>query len=342
MKEMKYEDISIVVPTLNSRHLIEPIAEQMRESFSHVGEVVVVDSFSEDGTMELLQSILDFDAACFFSRPRGLYDSWNFGIEKCSKKWIYIATAGDIIDLEDLDYLYSTAESHDVDVVTSLPQFFNEDGEQLPDLKWPIASLLQRFEGLDEIHFSGLDLISFALTHCRPGKYNGWMGSSASNIYRTQTLKNLPFRTDVGPIGDSLWGLQNSPVIRACFCRRRCGRFVVHDRDSAFLPNDRIGAIFGYTWVNLAKRILKQQIPEENEFTHFLSTTFDRELEAGELTRKLRLRIRRLLSRLAYYMDYIHEGRVRIPRMFWRVLLPSLKRGKVTLESQPLPEKDTL
>ena len=341
---MRFEDLSVIIPTLNVRHLVEPIADQLREVFSEAGEVIVVDSYSEDGTLEFLREVLDFEQVSFHSRPRGLYASWNYGIQRATGKWIHIATAGDILELDGLQFLYDTANEREVDVVVSGPLYYNETGERIEDIKWPIFDLLDRYPESDFVELSGNELASFALSHCRPGQFNGWLGSSASNLYRAETLKENPFPTDVGPIGDSLWGLQHALSVRACFCRRRCGRFVVHDLAKAHLPSSEIGEIFGRIWVNLSESVVGKTVSfgEREEFRSFLLSMFERELQAGELARKQRQRMRDLRERQDLYADYVYESRSRIPRIFKRLVLPNLKRGSFTLRSEPLKDEAIL
>ena len=231
----------------------------------------------------------------------------------------------------------------DVDVVVSGPRFCNEEGEVLDDREWPIFSLLERYPDLEHIELTGTELTSFALSHCRPGQFNGWLGSSASNLYRAETLKENPFPTDVGPIGDSLWGLQHASAVKACFCRRRCGRFVIHDLETAHLPSSKTGEIFGRLWVNQSEALVEELVAAEGqeEFASFLLSLFARELFAGELGRKQRKRLRDLRERQDLYADYVYESRERIPRILKRFLLPSLKRGKFTLRSEPLNDEST-
>jgi hypothetical protein len=237
---MNLQNVSVVLPTLNCKKLLEPVIEPMRETLREAGEVIVVDSFSTDGTLEFLQSELRLPQVRFTSHPPGLYASWNFGIRQAGRELLHIATAGDVIAAEDLLYLASVAGSTGADVVTAPPSFVDESGKELEQPDWPVFSLLASHPGQDEILLSGINLVSFALTCGLPRlHYLSWLGSSASNIYRTKVMQARPFPEHAGHGGDALWGLENARDLKAVFCRRRCGRFVLHDKQSTPPPNQR-------------------------------------------------------------------------------------------------------
>jgi hypothetical protein len=225
-------DVSVVVPTLNSLHLLSPVIDTLRETLAHVGEVIVVDSYSTDGTMEFLRDRLDLPGAGFYSHPKGLYASWNFGISKATREWIYIATAGDVIGINDLVYLHNIATQHEATVVCSPPVYVNVNGDSCEDPPWPIFDLLESHKERDIISLSGVQLAAFAIRYGRFSRgFKGWLGSSASNLYRAEALKSAPFSTQVGKSGDTLWGIENTTKSKAVFCRRRCGRFVIHPKN---------------------------------------------------------------------------------------------------------------
>ena len=54
-------------------------------------EVVVVDSFSTDGTVEYLRRHLKHPAVTYITHPPGLYASWNHGITQITAKYVFIA-----------------------------------------------------------------------------------------------------------------------------------------------------------------------------------------------------------------------------------------------------------
>ncbi|MBU6302387.1 MAG: glycosyltransferase [Verrucomicrobia bacterium] len=237
---MILQQVSVVIPTLNSMRLLQPVLPEMRSWLEEVGEVIVVDSHSTDGTMERLREALDFPHVRFLTHPPGLYASWNFGIGQATRKWVHIATAGDALRREDLVHLVRTAEENDADVVVAPPVFVDEEGQALPDPNWPVLQLLEAHPGQDELVLSGEELAYFALFHCHPPfRYDCWMGSSASNLYRTSVLQVNPFPTHARHFGDTLFGLENARNLKAVFSRRRCGRFVVHHRTDLQAPEDR-------------------------------------------------------------------------------------------------------
>jgi len=77
----------------------------------------VVDSESTDGTVSYLREHLP--GARFVTHPRGLYQSWNFGIGQMEMPWTYISTVGDGITRAGLARLLEAGERHGADVVVS-------------------------------------------------------------------------------------------------------------------------------------------------------------------------------------------------------------------------------
>ena len=91
-------------------------------------ELIVVDSYSTDGTFELLQAELRHPRLSLLQCPPGLYQSWNQGISRVQSKYSYVSTIGDTITREGLEHLTATAEALGSDVVISPPKFFTPDG----------------------------------------------------------------------------------------------------------------------------------------------------------------------------------------------------------------------
>lgn len=323
----KLNNISVVIPTLNCRYLLEPVIGKLREIASLTGEVIVVDSYSEDGSLEYLREHLDHPNVQFHSRPKGLYAAWNYGIQQCTKKWVYIATAGDIIDAEDLMFLHSTASECDVDVVCAPPAFVDERGDACEDHNWPIFEILEKYQDQDLISLSSLDLTCFAVRRGRPSRgCKGWLGSSASNLYRSDFLQKNPFTTKVGNTGDSYWSIENASKVRAVFCRRRCGRFVIHGQTESKIKKTRQEIIDQYMALCWRQcEWIVSQIHSGKEGREVLSLVLDlldnenrRMLEVFEI----RATAEKVRKKAVQLRGELGAARQKVPRLFHRLVFP--------------------
>jgi hypothetical protein len=324
-KIIPFPEVSVVMPTLNCRYLIESQAGEIRRLCAEVGEVIIVDSHSDDGTVEFLESALQGLSYRVLRRPRGLYAAWNAGIAECAGEWLHIATAGDLLGGGELGNLLEVAKSTCADVVSGIPWFVNTEGAMIEDLPWPIVELFRRRAGEGMIEMSGAELVAFALVYCRPDRQTqSWLGSSASNLYRTSVLKQFPFPTDVGPTGDVLWALVNAGKVRATFCGRRTGRFVVHGKDpSASVERDEsIASTYSVAWSN-ARDWLLQNI-EDGISGVEIKNLFKEILEDQLKFSGVILRLRRRRAEVAQLKALLKEVRGKIPRYLRRFVFPKV------------------
>jgi glycosyltransferase involved in cell wall biosynthesis len=197
--------IGVVVPTRNSALLVPEHLETMREWLDQVEEVVVVDSFSKDGTLELLKAGIRHPNLRILEHPPGLYQSWNFGIAQLKAEYCYVSTVGDAIAREGLEHLAEVIARLRGDVVISKPGFIDVNGRPLPPPRWPIDDMTTTLRLEEPTVLSGLGLFLFTLVNYR----DAILGSSASNLYRTRCLQETPFPVDYGTAGDGGWGLEN-------------------------------------------------------------------------------------------------------------------------------------
>ncbi len=201
------------------RHL-----EAVRSWIDQVEDVVVVDSFSEDGTPEHIRASLPHPKLRILSHPPGLFQSWNHGVHALKSRFAYIATVGDVITPDGLGRLVDSAERFQSDVVLSKPLFRDESGRVLEKKKWSIHKYLQCRNLREPAVLPSSHLF---LTSAFEGMA-GMMGSSASNLYRTGFLQAHPFPTDFGPVGDTAWGVANAFLARAAVTPETCAEFLIH------------------------------------------------------------------------------------------------------------------
>ena len=216
--------MGVVIPCRNSAAYLPAHLDALAGWIDLAEEVVVVDSESTDGSLDLLRRRLRHPRVRFLEHPPGLYASWNFGIGRVQATFTYIATVGDRINRAGLLHLHEVARDLAADVVISPPRFVGTSGEALPDEDWPILRLLgwlrcERPRALASEQ-------AFAITALMLP--SGVLGSSASNLYRTDVLRLRPFPTDHGRVGDTAWTALHGLDVRWALTPERVAEFLVH------------------------------------------------------------------------------------------------------------------
>jgi glycosyltransferase involved in cell wall biosynthesis len=203
--------VSVIIPTRNCRSELVEHLKMMQPVFEKAAQVIGVDGSSEDGTAEVLSEFIESRPnAKFLSLPPGLYEGWNAAVAEADQPWVYFSTIGDFISLEGLSKLLGSADSLKLDLVISPPKMVQEDGTDSP-LKWPIHHFTSSSK-TKEIHVLSLEQKILGFCSFFTGSI---LGSSASNIYKTDFLKQHPFPTDFGHAGDTIWAVRNLTDMRA-------------------------------------------------------------------------------------------------------------------------------
>jgi glycosyltransferase involved in cell wall biosynthesis len=218
--------LSVILPTLNCRQLLGDHIESMRKWMHQAEEIVVVDSHSDDGTLEMILESLDHPRVFIHQRPRGLYQSWNFGISQARGEYLYISTVGDSITLEGIEHLLTTARDLDADVVISGPDFIRENGLPIKGPTWPVEHIVKMLNITKPRILNPLTSMLFQMM-CLP---DAILGSSASNLYRTRMMWEKPFPIEFGTVGDGAWGLANFPKCTLAVTPWKFSTFREHEK----------------------------------------------------------------------------------------------------------------
>jgi len=198
--------LGVVLPTLDCAGLIGEHIATMQKWLDLAAQVVVVDSGSSDGTFEIIAQQLKHRGLSVHTRPKGLYEAWNFGVSQLRTEFTYISTVGDSITREGLDHLMNTSGKLGADVVISQPLFIDEDGQPArSEKRWPPQILLEKLRPASPCLLDHWTL--FYLQYNTPT--DAILGSSASNLYRTNTLQKSPFPADYSTVGDGAWSIAN-------------------------------------------------------------------------------------------------------------------------------------
>src|SRR5665213_1424460 len=223
--------VGVVLPIFNCADALKGHLDTMEDWLDIVQEIVVVDSHSNDGSLELIQQRLKHPSLRIFQQPRGLYQSWNFGISQITSKYTYISTVGDLITREGIKHLAGTAQHLKCDVIASMPRFVSTEGHDLSSLRWPVHQIVADMQMSAPCVLSKSRMFALAEDYALTHGLQGILGSSASNLYRTEVLQRFPFPTDCGSPGDVVWGVRHAidivfAVTPACF-----SEFLFHEKE---------------------------------------------------------------------------------------------------------------
>ena len=221
--------ISVIVPTKNSAAFLPEHLTSMQPWLDLAAEVLAVDSFSTDGTPQLLQAGLRHPRLKLLQHPPGLYASWNYGVSQASSPYIYISTVGDSITREGFERLASAAETLDCDVLLSKPSFRNLQGQPLADPCWPVDDMIRLLSITQPRRLERLQAVVFAVTSV----VAAMTGSCASDLFRRETLLRFPFPTGFGTAGDAAWGILHAADVTWGIEPARFSSFLTHPTNAS-------------------------------------------------------------------------------------------------------------
>lgn len=225
--------LSVVLPTYNCAPLIGRHVASMAKWAALADEIVVVDSRSTDGTLDIIRAGLRHPNLRIIERDRGLYDSWNEGIAATTGKWVYVSTVGDLISEEHLRRLMSEGERADADVVVSPQRFVAEDGAPYQGGDFANAEIHDILAGQGVVALNPAAVCYFAFRRAKP---NALLGSWASDLFRGDFLRARPLPTAYGTHGDTAWTLRHSPEMKLCLVPDAGADFCIHAKEACDPP----------------------------------------------------------------------------------------------------------
>ncbi len=212
-----------------ARHL-----DAMEQWLDLAHEVIVVDSRSTDGTLDLIRLRLRHPNVRIIERDRGLYAAWNEGIAATTGDWIYISTAGDTIERDQLHRLRRCGEASRADVVISPCIFVDEAGLALSAGAYRNPRLHQEMGGQGPVLLPPPVVRHLAF---RSAGTHALLGSCASDLFRGDFLRARPFPLDYGTHGDTAWTLRCAHEMRLCVVPEIGSTFCIHAKESVESKN---------------------------------------------------------------------------------------------------------
>lgn len=203
--------VSIVMPNLNGRrYLNERIQSILAQSHTN-WELIVVDSYSDDGSWELIRQYADSDRRFRASQvPReGIYPGLNRGLEQARGEYVYIATSDDTMEPDCIRKMVQALAAHsECGICHSCLKVIDGDGRVIEDM-WRSVPVSRYFGGWMDV------------PHVRRAPHDGILHSAVYTVYtsltqllfRRSVLDEVGlFRADWGSEGDFEWGMRASLV----------------------------------------------------------------------------------------------------------------------------------
>ena len=133
--------VSICLPTLNARRFLEPRMQTILAQTLADWELIVCDSFSDDGTWEYFQQFKHDPRVRLYQVPKeGLYAGWNECLRRCRGEYVYIATADDTCKPELLEKMVGAlgkteSRKQKAEIETEAGRQKTEDGGQRSEIR---------------------------------------------------------------------------------------------------------------------------------------------------------------------------------------------------------------
>lgn len=218
---MKTLAVTVIIPTLNCREKLINHINKSQEWLPYVAEIIAIDSSSTDGTWEVLQERLAPLGAKLISTGPGLYQAWNQGVSQATQPFIYFSTIGDIISRHDIYKIHEIISSKSLDLLIAPPRMIDESGMEIKSTKWPIHYITNRLPDDKILELDPKEKLLLASAFIP----ESIIGSSASNIYCSNILKQNPFPVEFGHEGDVAWAIKNIPNIKTGIYTSIIGNF---------------------------------------------------------------------------------------------------------------------
>ena len=87
---------TIIIVSYNTKNeFIKTLNSVKRQTYKKY-EVIIIDGYSNDGTIDLIKKIKDKRINFLIERDNGIYDAMNKGIKKANGQWTLFLNSGDI------------------------------------------------------------------------------------------------------------------------------------------------------------------------------------------------------------------------------------------------------
>jgi glycosyltransferase involved in cell wall biosynthesis len=195
--------ISICVPNLNKRPFLQERMETLLAQTFTDWEMIVCDSYSNDGSWELLQQFKDPRIRLFQVPREGIYAGWNECLRRATGEYVNIATSDDTASPELLERLVEPLESRK-NIDLSVCDFAAIDEHSKP-APMPLLRFREFFADWLNVPTICNGKTEFLMLSVF---VTSWFTMAAVLFRRSLLSKTGLFRTDQGSFADTDWCLR--------------------------------------------------------------------------------------------------------------------------------------
>ena len=235
--------ISICLPNLNTRPFLEERMETILAQTVSDWELIICDSFSDDGAWEFFQKFAGDPRVRLYQVPRaGIYSGFNDCLRRATGKYCYIATSDDTMRPDCLEKLISPLEQVPVIKLAYC------DYEKIDGTGKPVAipkdwrhDFLREWMDVPAIHCGPTEFI----LHCA---LNITWVTITSVLFRRDLLDRTGlFRTDCGSAGDLEFALRAALATDIAYVPGKLSSWRVHDQQGTpkFFEWEFMGKVLG-------------------------------------------------------------------------------------------------
>jgi glycosyltransferase involved in cell wall biosynthesis len=204
---MKKPLVSICLPNLNGRCFLEERMESFLAQSLTDWELIVCDSYSDDGAWEFFQQFKSDSRVHLYQVPRrGIIAGLNDCLERAKGKYIYIAPSDDTAAPQLLEYLTKPLERFSaIKIAVCDYHEIDEQGRTLSTPPWPGYSFLGDWINTPSIRNGKTEFLLHAV-------FNTLIWQAIiSLLFRKDLLQQTGlFRAEIGPRADEEWALRAS------------------------------------------------------------------------------------------------------------------------------------
>jgi glycosyltransferase involved in cell wall biosynthesis len=303
--------VSIILPSLNTVKFLTERLETILNQTLNDWELIIIDSYSDDGSWELIQKYAQQDSRIRASQaPReGVYAGLNRCLEQARGEYVYIATSDDTMTPDCLEKMVAALDAHpDCDIAHCCLALIDEHGDTTKSdwYSWDKIAYFGEYIHRPHIRRAPHD----GLIYCTLGTA---YTSLTQLLIRKRVFTNLGlFKTEFGPSGDFEWGLRVSLVCNTVHVPHTLATWRVHTSQAT--QNSKIFSAAGQAlWcdmiVSAVDTLRELQIPTAKH------------LKVKQLTHCYRL------QQLIYALKETHKDR----KARWQLLQTYLKQYPTVL-----------